>query len=158
MDVLLTQVLSLQKASWSDSVFWNNTGRMMINTWQTSEQEMWNTCLLEVPSNVSNQPTRFHLNLLWLLWNLQWNRKPSVALDQFVVAVITVSFPDSFHCLVKIIIAVTFLSHTFQGVEMSACLTDKYYIMLMLARMAEWVFAWNLTKDRVEMRCWKFYK
>lgn len=69
-----------------------------------------------------------------------------------MVAVITVSFPDSFHCLVKIIIAVTFPSQTFQRVEMSACLIDKYYIMLMVERMAEWVFAWNLTKDRVEMR------
>lgn len=52
------------------TVFWNNVGRVMINAWQTSEQEMRNTCLLGVPSNVSNQATRFHLNLLWLLWNL----------------------------------------------------------------------------------------
>ena len=36
VDALLTPVLSFQKASWSDYVFWNNTGKMMINTWQTS--------------------------------------------------------------------------------------------------------------------------
>lgn len=60
----------LSKASWSDSVFWNNRGRRRINPWQTLGQEMWNTCLPGVPSNVSNQWTRFHLNLLWLLWNL----------------------------------------------------------------------------------------
>lgn len=60
----------LPKASWNDSVFWNNRGRRRINPWQTSGQEMWNTCLPGVPSNVSNQWTRLHLNLLWLLWNL----------------------------------------------------------------------------------------
>lgn len=77
---LSLEVLDLWTFSWPKScpskrpagvtVFWNNVGRVMINAWQTSEQEMRNTCLLGVPSNVSNQPTRFHLNLLWLLWNL----------------------------------------------------------------------------------------
>lgn len=40
VDALLTPVLSFQKTSWSDYVFWNNTEKMMINTWQTSEEEM----------------------------------------------------------------------------------------------------------------------
>lgn len=30
----------LPKASWSDSVFWNNRGRRRINRWQTLGQEM----------------------------------------------------------------------------------------------------------------------
>ena len=37
VDALLTPVLSFQKTSWSDYVFWNNTERTMINTWQTLE-------------------------------------------------------------------------------------------------------------------------
>lgn len=55
------------RASWGDSVFWNITGQMMISFWHT-----WKSNVKHVPesrsSHVSNQPTRFHLNLLWFLW------------------------------------------------------------------------------------------
>lgn len=36
-----------------------------------------------------------------------------------MVALVTSPFPDSFHRIVKIIIAVKLLSHIFQGVEIS---------------------------------------